>query len=85
MLVQAAGKNCRLRHNIDAVNDEFGEAYAMCEMWNRHPTASSCSLGLLIQCLLNDRVRRIGTVLSLEQSYLFAGLALLNSETLLTD
>ena len=30
ILIQAAGKNCRLRHNIDAINDEFQQD--MCDV-----------------------------------------------------
>ena len=55
-------KKLSKKNSVNAVIDEFGKICTTCKMRNQYPTASSCSSGLLIQCLLNDRVRRIGTV-----------------------
>ena len=62
ILLRSSQLSSYWRNNMNAINDGFGKTCATCEMWNRCPTTSSCNPGLLIRCLLNDRVRRIGSV-----------------------
>ena len=56
-----AGRNCRLRHNVNAI-DDGPDGVCVAKIWNRNLIVLPYNPGLLDLYLLNDRVRRIGSI-----------------------